>query len=94
MWTRRIAFSAAVLGVTAAFGTPAIAGAPVPRGPAGGCGAGFALVSVADMQAQFPDHAAFFAGTDTNKDGYICNRFSPPQLGGGVAVDNRVVGRT
>lgn len=71
----------------------AFAAQPTPRGPIGGCGADFAVTSVAELTERFPRSADFFLQTDANLDGFICNKFFR-SMPGGVAVDNTAVGRT
>jgi hypothetical protein len=74
--------------------TIAHAAPPAPRGPIGGCGAGFQLTSVAEISERFPLGAPVFAREDSNLDGQVCVRLSPPQQGeGGVVEDNNAVGR-
>ena len=91
---RRILVPVAGLVLVATTTMTAHAAAPTPRGPVGGCGAGFELVSVQDFSARFPAGAAVFAREDTNLVGQICVRLNPPQQGeGGVVEDNNAVGR-
>lgn len=91
----RRTFVIAAVGLVLVTGTAtAHAAAPTPRGPVGGCGAGFQLFSVAEISERFPLGAAVFAGEDSNLDGQVCVRFDPPQQGeGGVVEDNNAVGR-
>ena len=91
---RRILVPVAGLVLVATTTVTAHAAAPSPRGPVGGCGAGFQQVSVADFSAEFPLGAPVFAREDSNLDGQICVRLNPPQQGeGGVVEDNNAVGR-
>jgi hypothetical protein len=92
MWTRRIAVTVAVVGVSFSLATPAFAAGPTPRGPIGGCGEGNTLMTVAEMQALHPTIAAFFDAADVNRDGYLCIHFFTHKIGG-IALDNPVVGR-
>ena len=91
----RLTFACAAVGLVLVTGTAtAHAAPPTPRGPEGGCGAGFQLFSVEEISKRFPRGAEIFAREDSNLDGNVCVRFNPPQLGeGGVVEDNNAVGR-
>lgn len=72
--------------------TPAAA-APTPRGPVGGCGQGFDLETLEDLQARFGRAPTQF---DSNLDGAVCLRLAPPQQADaftGIVVDNTAVGQ-
>ena len=74
-----------VLVACASAGLPA--GSAYGAGPpTGGCGEGFELTSIADLQLLSPGFD--FSISDVNGDGLLCNRFLPDAAGGGIVIDN------
>jgi hypothetical protein len=71
----------------------AAAAAPLPQGPVGGCGQGFTLETLADLQERYGRAPIQY---DTNMDGAVCLRLAPPQPADafiGIVVDNTAVGQ-
>ncbi|CAA9316767.1 MAG: hypothetical protein AVDCRST_MAG36-173 [uncultured Nocardioidaceae bacterium] len=87
----RLALSAITLLLSIAAAAPAAADAPLPRGPQGGCGQGFQLLTIAAADEIDPAAGVVARKDDVNQDGLICLRFGPK--GGGTIVDNKAVGR-
>ena len=74
--------------------SPASAEGPSPRGPVGGCGAGFELATIEQLTALNPRAGAFALEVDVNQDEQVCSKLLVRRpAGGGVIVDNVAVGR-
>lgn len=87
----RLALSTIPLLLPVATATSAAADAPLPRGPEGGCGQAFQLLTIAEADAIDPAAGVVARRDDVNQDALVCLKFGPK--GGGVIVDNKAVGR-
>ncbi len=90
----RVALIAAAAMSAVAAPSAASADGPVPRGPVGGCGQGFEVVTQEEAAAISPGAGAAALEVDVNDDGSVCIKFLDRRpVGGGTMVDNVAVGR-